>query len=54
MLLSLVRNNIPISLEGSLNFIYTQISITVNIFTQKTMYRIQNCVDSYGKLFVFI
>ena len=40
MLLNLLINNIPISLEGLLNCICTHASIKVNVFIQKNIYPI--------------
>ena len=45
MFLNLSLNNIPICLEGPLNYICTHITIKVYVFTQKGMYHIQDHVQ---------
>ena len=44
MLLKQLLNNLPICLHGLLNYTFTHVSITVNVFVQKNAYYIHNYV----------
>ena len=64
MLINLLLNNLPTSLEGSLNCIYTNVNIKVNVYTQNNTYNIhkyvqksmENCLfgDKYSFSFEFL
>ena len=53
MLLKQVLNNLPISLEGPWNYIFTNVSIKVNLFRQKNVYYIYNYVHKSMENFLF-
>ena len=53
MLLKQVLNNLPISLDGPWNYIFTNVSIKVNLFRQKNVYYIYNYVHKSMENFLF-
>ena len=51
LLLTLWLNNVPFSLEGPLNCIYTHVTIKVNVLIQNNIYHIHNYVIVESCLF---